>query len=383
MAGTGDSSSGSLWADELTAGDRAVLDPGPSAMVSRPDVLVVGGGALGVLTAVSCARRGLGRVLLVEGRSVASGASGGAAGLLTPEAHHGIDPPPFVALARRGLDLWRELDETAPGGIGVVAMDWLSLEPHDPPFGADLPAAAEQLGADEMARLIPVLSKPVPGVRIHQARVNPVLALARLLASAAGGVEVTTRVPAEEVTVSGDRVVSVRTTAGPIAPGAVVFATGRAPRLPGLDLDLPSAGTKGHLVLTDPLPFSWPGSVMPVATAVTGGRLLIGGSLDVGDDSPDVRPEMVRLMREYVESFIAPLRLPPTSRAWVCFRPTHPDQLPVVDRVPGLSNAWVTSGHYRTGIVVAPAVGEALAGWIGSGRPPAGLDFFTATRFVR
>jgi glycine/D-amino acid oxidase-like deaminating enzyme len=67
----------------------------------------------------------------------------------------------------------------------------------------------------------------------------------------------------------------------------------------------------------------------------------------------------------------------PISHAWCCFRPVHPDERPVVDRVPRLANAWMTSGHYRTGILMAPATGRALARWIESGDQPdevGGLD---------
>jgi len=39
------------------------------------------------------------------------------------------------------------------------------------------------------------------------------------------------------------------------------------------------------------------------------------------------------------------------SHRWCSRRPHHPDGLAVVDRVPGLSNTWFTSGHYRTGIL--------------------------------
>jgi glycine/D-amino acid oxidase-like deaminating enzyme len=42
--------------------------------------------------------------------------------------------------------------------------------------------------------------------------------------------------------------------------------------------------------------------------------------------------------------------------------------------VPGLSNAWITSGHYRTGILLAPAAGAALAGWITTQRRPGNLQ---------
>ena len=56
---------------------------------------------------------------------------------------------------------------------------------------------------------------------------------------------------------------------------------------------------------------------------------------------------------------------------WCCFRPRHPDRRPVIDLVPGLANAWLTSGHFRTGILNAPATAAVLARWIAAGEPPA------------
>jgi glycine/D-amino acid oxidase-like deaminating enzyme len=71
------------------------------------------------------------------------------------------------------------------------------------------------------------------------------------------------------------------------------------------------------------------------------------------------------------------------AHQWACFRPAHPDLLPVIDRIPSASNAWLTSGHYKTGILMSPATGRALANWIRSGERPAevvgfGLDRFSA-----
>lgn len=369
------------WPEELTESELMALDPGPAAFLPRPDVLVVGGGALGVATALSCVRAGLGRVLLAERTRLASGASGGAAGLLTPEAHHAVDPPDFVALARAGLDGWHRLHAETPGGVGVVDTDWIGLEPHPPAFAADLPPGVAHLNSEDVARLLPALREPVPGVLVRQARVNPVRALARLAGMSPARPAVVTGVTAEALSVSGGRVASVTTTAGTVSPGAVVFATGGPPNLTGLDLHVPSDHVKGHLILTAPTGLRWPGSVAPLATAVSGDRLMIGGSLDVGDSSAEVRMEIVELMRQYLESFIGPHRLAPTSHAWCCFRPAHPDHLPVIDRVPGLENAWLTSGHYRTGIVMAPAAGQVIAAWIADGQRPAGLTGFGADRF--
>jgi glycine oxidase len=371
-----------VWFEELDPADAAALDPGPGGMLERPDVLVVGGGVVGVATAVECLRAELGRVLLIERATLAAGASSGAAGLLTPEAHVGVDPDPFVELARAGYDRWRTLQDEIDGGVGVVDLDWISLE--QALFAGDvrpLPPGAEELSAAEIGSLLPALASPVPGFRLRQARVNPVLAIARLIRAAGGGLGVATGVTALSVGVAGDRVTSVSTTGGQITPGAVVFATGQPPDVDALGLALPSELVKGHMILTGPVGTPWPGSVAPLGTDIGGGRLLIGGSLDVGDPTPEVRWDMVEAMRSFVESFLVPLPVPPVTNAWCCFRPAHPDRIPVIDRVPGFTNAWLASGHYRTGIVMAPASGALLARWIGSGRRPTLAEHFSASRF--
>jgi glycine/D-amino acid oxidase-like deaminating enzyme len=54
----------------------------------------------------------------------------------------------------------------------------------------------------------------------------------------------------------------------------------------------------------------------------------------------------------------------------------------VIDRLPGLANAWLTSGHYKTGILMAPATGRALAQWLASGSPPPEVLPFTLARLL-
>jgi len=51
--------------------------------------------------------------------------------------------------------------------------------------------------------------------------------------------------------------------------------------------------------------------------------------------------------------------------------------------VPGLTNAWLTSGHFRTGILNAPATATVLAHWLASGEEPAEQGTWSAGRFAR
>lgn len=359
-----------VWADQLARRELSQLSPGtPDRLMRRPDVLVVGGGILGVATAVACRESGAGSVLLIEAGRLGSGATGGAAGLLVPEAHQGVDPAALVNLGRDSLDRWRDLDAAVPAGVGLRDLDWFSLAPYPDGFLADPPVAAEWLGADEMAHLVPGLTPAVPAVRVrHQGRVNPLRALSRLAARIP---QVATGCPATAVTVRGDRLLSVSTPAGAIAPGAAVFATGLPPRLDGLDPGLPASTVKGHNIVTEPVPVTLPGMVMPLATQLEDGRLLTGGTLDTGDDTDLVRADVTDRIRAGLAAALPAAARARVTHRWCCRRPCHPDLLPVIDHVPGLGNAWLTSGHYRTGILMGPATGAALAGWITTARPPA------------
>jgi glycine oxidase len=369
-----------LWPEQLSDQERAWLDPGvPEQLDRRPDVLVVGGGILGVATAVACTQAGLGSVVVLEGDRLGSGASGGAAGQLMPEAHLGVDLPVLVHLARLSLAAWQNLERTWPRGVGLIPLDWLGLEPSASQFGSDLPPGAELLTPEQVDEMVPRLSQPSPGVFVrHQARVNPLRAIARL---AAGLACVATGVKVRSVSIDAGRVRSVDTTVGELSPRNIVFATGTPPRIDGLHLKIPSGEVKGHMFTTEPTSLRLPGVVAPLATSIEEGRLMVGGTLDIGDAERVVRPQVIGAMWAELEAAWPVVRGVRVAHQWACFRPAHPDHLPVIDRVPGVSNAWLTSGHYKTGILLAPATGQALADWIRTGQRPAHVEGLGADRF--
>ena len=369
-----------LWPEQLSNQERAWLDPGvPGDLDRGPDILVVGGGIVGVATAVACTQAGLGSVVLFEGDRLGSGASGGAAGQLMPEAHVGVDPPRLVELMRQSLVAWQNLERTLPGGVGLMPLDWLGLAPTIAQFDV-LPQGADQLSAEQVQALVPGLSERGAGVLVRgQARVNPLRAIARMAAGLTG---VATGVRVRGLSVSGGRVVAVETTAGEVRPRNVVFATGMPPLLDGLDVRIPSSEVRGHMLTSEPTELRLPGSVAPLATTIEDGRLMVGGTLDVDDNERVVRPEIIASMWAELSTAWPVVRGIRVAHQWACFRPAHPDHVPVIDRVPGVSNAWLTSGHYKTGILLAPATGIALAEWIASGERPARVDFLGVERFA-
>jgi glycine oxidase len=372
---------GRFWPDQLTAAERAALQPGVhEALNFRPDVLVVGGGVVGITAALACERAGLGSVVLIERDQLGAGATGGAGGLLGADTLRASYPEPYVELAHKSVAIWWELQETWPDGVGITAYDSIKLEPLDPALIATMPASATWVTPDEIRALAPGLVFAGAGVRVpHQARMNPLRAVSNL---SRGLGSVSTGVAALGVTVRGGRVTSVQTTAGEISPGAVIFATGMPPQLPGLPLDLPASSIKGHILTTVPPPFRLGAGFAPFATQVDGDGLLSGGTVDTGDDTPDVKPETItQIMADLAVAFPSLDGLA-VSHAWVCFRPIHPDDLPVIDLVPSLSNAWISSGHFRHGITLAPASGRAVSDWIATGQRPDEVATFSAGRFA-
>ena len=364
-----------VWDVTARDEDLRVLDPGvPDDLDRTPDVAVVGGGAVGLAVAVMCRRAGVGRVVVLERDRLAAGPSGRAAGILAPEIHEWTDPADFVELARASLRLTRQLDGEWGGALGVRDLDCLVNGPAIP--GG---SSVETLSEEAMREYEPALAHGGEALLFpRQARVHPLrfaAGLARHAGTVATGVEVL------DLKAAGEKVVSLETSIGDIHPGAVIVATGVPPT--GL-VPIEHHLVKGHLAATDPVPFRLRAQVVTPVGGVLPldeGRLLIGGTLDAGDDSPDVRPEAIDVLRRGLDRVIPTAAEIPFTHTWCCFRPAAPDLLPIFDRVTGTTNAWFTSGHYRTGLLMAAATGQVLAEWLTTGSPPAAVQPFGLARF--
>lgn len=378
---------GAVWEDLATAEDLSVLAPGDE-IDARPDLLVVGGGIIGLAVAAMGRLEGLRVTLLERGERLAAGTSGSAAGGLSPDAHLGVAPEPWVRLARESLALHRAL--ASRWGYELRPMDMLVALPGAPDGGSGLelltpegspPKGLEILEPPAAGRIEPALGEVGTCVRLaEQAHVDPLgmaAGLARRAGTVATGVEVT------GVEMRGGRVVRVATDHGHLEPGAVVFATGLAPSALLDALDIVQEPVKGHLIATEPAPFGLRVGLASGAALVfqtSDGRLIAGGTLDHDDRSLEPRREVVERVRAEMERLLPAAAELSVTHTWCCFRPSVGDGMPVVDRVPGCDNAWFACGMFRTGLLVAPAVGWALASWVVEGSSPALVRPFALDR---
>ncbi len=367
---------GPLWDTLLTDDDRGVLDPGPPARLDpTPDVLVVGGGVAGLATAMFCRRAGVQRVVVVERDRLASGPSGRAAGTLTPAIHAMLKPDPFIELTSRGLELHRELDGEFDGAAGFRTIDSLVALPIVPPKELLERAGGRLVDGATARELEPEFGDVEHAVHLPRQGAVPPLAFARELARRAG--QVASRVEMLDMDTTNGQVTRVRTSHGDLSPGAVVFATSTTERL-----QTPQRRVKGHMLATEPGPFrlrTLPAGVVGLVQ-IAEGHVVVGGTFELEDHEPDVRDEIVATIVAELHRILPGTKDLAVAHRWTCFRPSTFDELPLIDRVPGLDNAWANVGHFRTGILAAPAAGELLASWITTGQRPGLAEAFGQER---
>jgi glycine/D-amino acid oxidase-like deaminating enzyme len=308
---------------------RASPRSAPEELNRRPDVLIVGGGVIGL--AVACRLVGLGSVVVVErSERLASASSGGSGGAIAPDIHATTDSAEFVGFGRASLALYRRLDAQWNGAIGLRTTRWLQLFPTaaGPPA---LPVGPqfELLDGAGIRVLEPDLAPPegCTGLLVEgQGAVNPQRLTAALTGRAG---TVATGVEATGGRMRGDRITVVHTSAGDFQPGAVVVATGLVPK--PWSQTIRQRWVKGHLLATAPglwrlgsVVSSDQGAVSPLP----GGGILCGGTLDHGDTSPDPRPEILAALAAGLHRLLPATRQARITHRWCCFRPAVEGQAP-------------------------------------------------------
>lgn len=374
------------------------------------DVVVVGGGAIGVSAALELARRGASVTLVERGPELAWGCSAGNAGLVTPshavplaspenlrsglrwlfrrDAPLRIAPRPellpwlarFVAastgaraerggrvlraLGDRSLALHEELGREL--GTGFRRSGCLYVYETEEAFArSDHPG--RRLGPGEAAELEPALRGDVAGAFLQDGEgvCEPrtyVHAVGR--AAAQAGVEVRLRTE-----VRGLRDGLVETSEGGLPAEHVVLAAGAWTRRLA---PVPLASGKGYHVDLAPgegdprLPiFSLESRV--IATPFDG-RLRLAGTLDLC--GLDCRLDAVRVeaVRRGGERLLGPLSRERDVEVWAGLRPLAPDGLPLLGTLPG-TRVVVATGHGMLGLTLAPVTGRIVAQLV-AGEPP-------------
>jgi glycine oxidase len=363
------------------------------------DVIIVGGGIVGLSAARTLAAAGA-KTLVVERRRVGAEASTAAAGMLAPQAETPEDSP-LLELALRGRDHHVALAPAleAETGLSVdlasCGLIELALTEEDVrtlearrAWQTRRGLAVEALGPAEVREAEPNVNPAVrSGLYIPGDRCVDNVRLVRALAASAvaRGASIVTGRPVTGLVVEKGAVAGVRAATEVFRAPVVVNAMGAWSGLLGGDpLPPPVEPVRGHIVVFDMAPAllrhvvcSPRGYLVPRAD----GRTLAGSTTErAGFDKIVTAAGLGTVLRIALEiaPILADVRV---ADSWAGLRPGTPDGLPVIGpgALPGLFHA---TGLYRNGILMGPLVGEIVAGLVRGQAPPLDLTPFSVTRFA-
>ena len=374
-------------------------------MTTTRDVVVVGGGVIGLAVAWRAAQRGL-SVAVVD-PNPGSGASSVAAGMLAPvtELHYTeralLD---FTLAAAAAYPDFVEDLETETGHdvgytrCGTVSVGWM---------GSDLNALrelvefqrgsgldVETLTATELRRLEPMLAPGLPGGALvrgdHQ--VDPSRLVAALLCAVeATGVEFITEA-ITGIAHANESVTGVRLADGSeVAGGCTVLACGAWSALIELPAGraLPVRPVKGQTLHLH----GEPGLLSHVVRGeVRGapvylvpradGRLVIGASSE--EAGFDVRPRagVVHDLLRDAQALLPAIAEMELVEVRTGLRPGTPDNAPLLGPC-GTAGLVVATGHFRNGVLLAPVTADGVVELLTSGTTPSSWAPFDPMRFAR
>lgn len=319
--------------------------PAPPSDLPFEPVVIAGGGILGLSIALELARRGVRATVLERGRAMQQ-ASWAAAGMLAAEDPH--NPVELLDISKYSKALYPAFLARTEGlsGLTVPVQTRIAVQ------------------YDEGGR----------SVRMAEESLDPrQLAVALLEAARAAEVDVREGCAAQMADLQGRTVV--------IAAGAWAGALG--PKLP----ITPRKGQMLRVALPETLRGlaevhrSEALYVVPRTAGPQAGTALIGATVeDVGFDTETHEADLaqLRLRAARMLPALASESEAPRLEAWAGLRPATPDQLPVIARRGDV--VWA-AGHFRNGILLAPATAQIVADLIEGKEPVVKLDAFAPERF--
>ncbi len=390
------------------------------------DVLVVGGGVIGLSLAWDLARHGQ-KVQVIDQGPPGREASWAGAGILPP-ANRATAIHPYDQLCALSAELhprWADELKAVTGiDTGYVRSGGLYLA-RTPGEAASLAAwaadqralgiAVKELGLEELADVevglasdsgsssatqYSVLSTQYLEPKAHRSHGRPPRAFLfpeeaqlrnprhlRALISACqqAGVEISANVEATDILLDRGEVQGIATSRGLVRANWYGFTAGAwtGQLLAKLDLPIAVLPLRGQMVL-------FRCESPPIRNIVNegsryivprdDGRVLAGSTEEeVGFDKRTTQ-EAIAELAAFARDLVPALTSAPIERTWAGLRPATFDGLPYLGPLPGTSNAFVAAGHFRSGLFLSPATAVVMSQLIRGERPEIDLGIFRVGR---
>jgi len=371
------------------------------------DFVIIGGGVYGVGVAWELAKRGA-EVLVLEAGEIASGASGGLGKRGVRANGRDVRELPLMRVA---YELWPDLHERLGAPIGYERVGNLHLIERD----RDMAGAAAQawmqeqqgipttfLNAEAVREMEPALSPRIQGALYCPGDgVADHTATTRALAQAAQrhGAVIREHTRVTQLERSGDRIVAVMTAQEErieVRRTVLLLANTVVPDMlqAQFGVILPVWTVWPQIVLTEPIEpmlvhyLIGHASRLLAMKSTPDSRVMISGGwrgrLNPHTGQGEAQPDQVQGNVAEAVAVYPGLEGVLVAEAKTDRREsTTVDGIPIIDRVPGLSNAVFATGWSGHGWAIAPAVNQLLAAWVYSDSGASQLYAFRYSRFRR
>ncbi len=338
------------------------------------DIVIIGGGVMGASIAWNLARRGAGRIILLERASIAVGATGKSSAIIRTHYLHET----LARMALHARHIFENFADVVGGDAGFHRTGFIAIvSPRDVEtvkqtveMNRRVGIRAQALTPDELYALEPRLD-----------------ALPEMTGAAA-------------IRAAGDAVQGVETDAGFIAAPTVILAAGYRTRelAAPLGFDVPLTPVR-HTMAVVQRTADFGAAHPTISDRVLGVYLRpdVGGLTLVGTTAPfegeidyDVEAERAAAdahVHDQVDRFLR--RFPSQQHAtlrggFTGIYDCSPDLQPLLGALPTVQGAWLACGFSGHGFKLSPVIGELLADKILDGRTTlVDIDFFDPARFVR
>jgi glycine oxidase len=367
------------------------------------DVAIAGAGLIGAAIALELARAGM-RVGLFDRQALGQEASWAGAGILSP-APESAAMIPLVPLGKASLASYAkfvaEVEELSGQRVGFRPHG--TLETFSSRHAIEelstvvalhhgLGLRAEPITAEDARKLEPALSEKIEAavVRPDEASVdNRALTVAVLEAARRSGVEIFTGMEATKILwlahakyanchglVFGDETVNAKYTV--IAAGAYSANIEKvAPYAPVRPAKGQMAALRADAVATQRV--LWSENIYLVPR--DDGRILAGATVEyVEFEKTPTAGALAKLLAAAIE-LVPALANARIEEHWAGLRPDTPDHLPILGPTE-LDGLLIATGHFRSGILLAPITAQLIREWITMGRTTVDCERFSPLRFA-
>jgi glycine oxidase len=345
--------------------------------VKNWDVVVIGGGIIGLSISLELKKRGA-SVLVVERGEPGREASFAAAGMLAdtpielPLELHGL----ARASARMYPEFVHQLEDESGSKVDLRDQGTIFLSPEHAHNGHSLPAP--------LAELEPALTiSQQPAMYFKERTVDPrALAVAALKAARHHGVDVSSGSTVTRVVVEHGHVIGVETDKTTYGAAAVVNCAGAWSGQVG-PVQFPTRPVKGQmLALVGPRDLLRHVIRAPEGYLVprSDGRVVVGSTLEEAGFDKRTDADTIHRLHEAALQIVPKLAGARILESWAGLRPGTPDSLPLLGKT-STAGYFVATGHFRDGILLTPVTAEIMARVITGGTPDYDISAFSSDRF--